>query len=77
MKKIEHLSSYLPQLKNYKITNDEEQENFGINQNRSITNTLKWTVSNQPILFYSDVEFQKDKTVYYPNQNVNYKLHDG
>ncbi|EIE40913.1 MGA_1079 family surface serine endopeptidase [Mycoplasmopsis canis] len=60
-----------------KYTNDEEQENFGINQNRFDYKHIEMNSSNQPILFYSDVEFQKDKTVYYPNQNVHYKLHDG
>lgn len=60
-----------------KYTNDDENEDFGINQNRFNYNEVDYNQYNQPILFSNDLEFQRDKSVYYPNQNVDYKLHEG
>ncbi|WBP83778.1 MGA_1079 family surface serine endopeptidase [Mycoplasmopsis edwardii] len=60
-----------------RYTNDEEQENYNIDQNRFDYEKVYYNESNQPIMFYSDLDFQKDRSVYYPNQNVPYKLHEG
>ncbi|UWV94152.1 hypothetical protein NW062_02635 [Mycoplasmopsis cynos] len=52
MIKIEHLSSYPAAVKTtIKYTNDEEQENFGINQNRFDYKHIKWTVLINPSYF--------------------------
>ncbi|VEU75419.1 Uncharacterised protein [Mycoplasmopsis maculosa] len=60
-----------------KYSNDEENENFNIDQNRFDYKNIEYNEFSQPILFYSDLDFQKNKDVYYPNQNVHYKLHEG
>ncbi|UWD34454.1 hypothetical protein NX772_01325 [Mesomycoplasma molare] len=58
-------------------TNDEELEDFKQNQNRFDYNEVEYNEYNQPILFSSDLEFQKNREIYHPNQNVKFKLHEG
>nr|WP_322959149.1 hypothetical protein [Mycoplasmopsis canis]WQQ12565.1 hypothetical protein RRG48_00775 [Mycoplasmopsis canis] len=58
-------------------TNNREHENFGIESNKFDYNEVEYTEFQEPILFSNDLSFLKDKTVYYPNQNVHYKLHEG
>ncbi|WP_235732171.1 MGA_1079 family surface serine endopeptidase [Mycoplasmopsis canis] len=58
-------------------TNNEENEDFGINQNRFDYKHIEFNEYNQPILYYSDLDFLNNRTVYYPNQNVKFKLHEG
>ncbi|VEU75182.1 Uncharacterised protein [Mycoplasmopsis maculosa] len=60
-----------------RYTNDEEYENFELDQNRFDLKNIEYNQYGEPILFYSDLEFQKNKNVYYPNQNVDFKLHEG
>ncbi|QJR43907.1 MGA_1079 family surface serine endopeptidase [Mycoplasma miroungirhinis] len=58
-------------------TNNKQNENFNIESNKFDYNDVFYNTYNQPILFSNDTNFLKDKSVYYPNQNVTYKLHDG
>ncbi|QBF34711.1 hypothetical protein EG856_02160 [Mycoplasmopsis phocirhinis] len=58
-------------------TNEVQNENFNINSNKFDYNDVFYNRYDQPILFSNDTEFLKNKDIYYPNQNVPYKLHDG
>ncbi|SYV97924.1 Uncharacterised protein, partial [Mycoplasmopsis edwardii] len=39
-------------------------------------NDIEYTENEEPILFSNETSFLNNE-VYYPNQNVNYKLHEG
>ncbi|QKT05458.1 MGA_1079 family surface serine endopeptidase [Mycoplasma sp. OR1901] len=57
--------------------NDEENEDFNVDSNKFNYNDIFFTEENQPILISNDPEFLFNKSVYYPNQNVPYKFHEG
>ncbi|VEU75311.1 Uncharacterised protein [Mycoplasmopsis maculosa] len=58
-------------------TNNLEKENFGVESNKFDYNDVEYTEFEQPILFSNDLDFLKDKSIYNPNQNVDYRLHEG
>ncbi|MCU4706295.1 MGA_1079 family surface serine endopeptidase [Mycoplasma sp. CSL7503-lung] len=58
-------------------TNDKEKEEFEVDSNRFDYNDVIYTDNNQPILFSNDTKYLKDHSIYYPNQNVPYKFHEG
>ncbi|WP_117275779.1 MGA_1079 family surface serine endopeptidase [Mycoplasmopsis edwardii] len=57
-------------------TNNKEHEDFGVTSNKFDYNDIEYTENEEPILFSNETSFLNNE-VYYPNQNVNYKLHEG
>ncbi|QKT05462.1 MGA_1079 family surface serine endopeptidase [Mycoplasma sp. OR1901] len=58
-------------------TSSLEHEDFKIESNKFDYNDTFYTDNNQPIMFSNDTSYLKNNEVYYPNQNVPYKLHEG